>query len=166
MKKVLSALFYPLQLVFFPVLGLFPWRKILPYANTVNIRHDTAAMETTQQPSRSHANRVHVFHGKFASELDATSYCLDAPGKNEPEPLTRDLPDAIIDTPEVEIIFGTDRIDAAIPMLTNKPDTLSNFVASSNSNTLILIAEATFGGLPYTLNDTPVLRYAGAFTVT
>lgn len=166
MSKILSALFYPIKLMFFPFSSLIPWRKVLPYAGTVNIRRDTAAFETPQQPSRNNTNRVHVFHGTFPSEIEATDYCLTPLGRNQPEPLTRDLPDAMIDTAEVEIIFGPERIGAAIPMLTDKPDTLFHLVATQRSNTIILIAEAAFGGLPYTLNDTPVLRYAGAFDAT
>ncbi|MFB1026180.1 MAG: hypothetical protein QMC33_12875 [Octadecabacter sp.] len=124
----------------------------------------TAAMDEKQFFDPSHANRVHVFHGTFVSELAATSYCFDAPSRNEPEPLTRDLPDAMIDTTEVEIIFGTARIGSAVPMLTQYTEDLFNEIGSDN--TLVLIAEAAFGGLPYSLNDTPVLRYAGAFDVT
>lgn len=140
------------KLVFYPLLG------------NIRGRHHAEAMVDPQLPDPTHANRVHLFHGTFETELAATSYCLDTPGKNEPEPLTRDLPDAMIDTSEVEIIFGGARIAAAVPMLTHNPHELFNEIGADN--TVILIAEAAFGGLPYTLNDTPVLRYAGAYNVT
>ncbi len=137
---------------------MFNLFKFLFRIDTNRIYSDTAV------PPAAPSNRVHVFHGTFASEIEATDYCITPMGRNKPEPLTRDLPDAMIDTSEVEIIFGTDRIDAAIPMLTNRPSDLTRQVKADN--TLILIAEAAFGGLPYTLNDTPNLRYAGAFDVT
>ncbi len=105
-------------------------------------------------PPPANPNRLHVFAGSFGMELEATDYCLTPLGKNQPEPLTRDLPDAMIDTSEVEIIFGETRIVSALPMLQPRPEV-------GGANTLVLIAEAAFGGLPYTLNDTPKLRYLG-----
>ncbi|AKS47245.1 hypothetical protein SAMN05444287_3115 [Octadecabacter temperatus] len=164
MKKVLSSILYPIKLMYFPILSLIPWGKILPYLTVVNPRRDTRAMEQTQHASSANANRLHVFHGNFASELEAVDYCITPMGRNKPEPLTRDLPDATIDTNEVEIVFGVELVGAAIPMLTQHPYGL--FRQIGTSNTLILIAEAAFHGLPYTLNDTPKLRYAGAFEAT
>jgi len=137
-----------LRVLLFPLLG----------------RMRTKETSETAVPPAARSNRVHVFHGTFASELDATDYCLTPLGKNEPEPLTRDLPDAMVDTAEVEIIYGHSRINAAAPMITNRPSDLLSDIGTDN--TLILIAEAAFGGLPYTLNDTPKLRYAGAFDVS
>ncbi|MBU2994363.1 hypothetical protein Q4555_06690 [Octadecabacter sp. 1_MG-2023] len=151
-------------IVFAPIASLIPWRKIIPHTVIGNPHRDTRAMNQTQHPNRAHSNRVHVFHGTFESELDATRYCIDAPSRNEPEPLTRDLPDATIDTSEVEIVFGGPRIGAAVPMITLHPDGLFQQIGSNN--TVILLSEAAFCGLPYTLNDTPKLRYAGAFDVT
>lgn len=116
------------------------------------------------QKGAPQSNRVHIFHGTFATELNATRYCLDAPSRNEPEPLARDLPDATIDTAEVEIIFGQDRIAVAVPMFATNPQALLDQIGTDN--TIIMIAEAAFMGLPYALNDTPALRYAGAFDVT
>jgi len=137
---------------------MFRLFKFLFRVDTSRIYSDSAV------PPAANSNRLHVFHGTFASELDATDYCLTPMGRNQPEPLTRDLPDAMIDTSEVEIIFGAARIGGAIPMLTNQPDGL--FRQIGDNNTVILIAEAAFGGLPYTLNDTPKLCYAGAFDAT
>lgn len=127
-------------------------------------RRETPELVETQPPRRISANRIHVFHGDFTSELEATDYCLTPLGHNQPEPLTRDLPNAIIDTSEVEIVFGVQRISAAIPMITPHPDGLRHQFRTSN--TLILISETAFGGLPFTLNDTPALRYAGMFEIT
>jgi len=116
-------------------------------------------LSDTAPPPNAPSNRLHVFVGTFASELEATDYCLTPMGLNKPEPLTRDLPDAMVDTSEVEIIFGEGRITGALPMLNPRPDI-------GPDNTLILIAEAAFGGLPYTLNDTPKLRYVGPAEVS
>ena len=112
-------------------------------------------------PPHAPSNRFHLFCGTFPSELDATAYCLDTNSANEPEPLTRDLPDAMIDTSMVEIIYGT-RVDAAVQML-DPSDAASLTERIGEANTLILISERAFGGLPYTLNDTPVLEYLGPF---
>lgn len=134
--------------------------KVLLYPLLGNIRsQDPSDSATPPGPPHEHTNRVHVFYGTFGSELAATDYCLTPLGRNKPEPLTRDLPDAMIDTSEVEIVFGEARVLAAIPMLNPRPDV-------GRADTIILIAEAAFGGLPYSLNDTPVLTYAGAFEVS
>lgn len=117
----------------------------------------------TATPPPTNPNRVHIFHGTFGSELEATDYCLTPIARNKPEPLTRDLPDAMIITSEVEIIFGTARIGSALPMLSGPVSDL--FREMGDDNTIVMIAEAAFGGLPYTLNDTPKLRYAGPFEV-
>jgi len=135
-----------LKVLFFPLLG---WIRNKP----------PRVAKPPRDPAT--ANRLHIFHGTFATELEATDYCLRAPGRNQPEPLTLDLPDATIDVNEVEIIFGAARIKGTLPMLTSDPERLHDQIGSDN--TLILIAEAAFFGLPYTLNDTPCLRYAGAF---
>lgn len=135
-----------LRLLLFPLLG--PMRKQAP---------DTAP------PPPANPDQVHIFHGTFASELEATDYCLTPMGRNKPEPLTRDLPGATIITSEVEIIFGPERINAALPMLKGPVDALFNEIG--HENTIVMIAEAAFGGLHYTLNDTPKLRYAGPFEV-
>ena len=136
----------PLRLLLVPLLGVMGKKE----------KSDTAPPPPTQP------DRVHIFHGTFASELAATDYCLTPLGRNQPEPLTRDLPDAMVDTAEVEIIFGAARISAAVPMLSPDPDGLLRQIGADN--TVIMLSEAAFGGLPYTLNDTPKLRYAGPYT--
>lgn len=121
--------------------------------NLFGIKHEYS---DTAVPPPHNPNRVHLFIGTFDSERAATDYCLVPMGRNKPEPLTRDLPDAMIDVSEVEIIFGQARIEAALPMIAPRPEV-------GEENTLIMIAEAAFGGLPYTLDDTPVLSYLGPF---
>lgn len=129
----------------------------------IDILRVSPASDPAQSAAPPHApcNRFHLFCGTFPSELDATAHCLDAQGPNAPEPLTRDLPDAMIDTSMVEIIYGT-RVDAAVQML--DPSGAANLTHRiGTANTLLLIPERAFGGLPYTLNDTPVLQYLGPF---
>ncbi len=134
-----------LRLLFFPFLGIMRRKE----------KSDTAT------PPPSQPDRVHIFYGTFPSEIAATDYCLTPIGRNKPEPLTRDLADAMINTSEVEIIFGPSRIAAAVPMLGPNSDGLLRQIGAAN--TVIIIAEAAFGGLPYTLNDTPSLVYAGPY---
>jgi len=76
---------------------MFRLFKFLFRVDTSRIYSDSAV------PPAANSNRLHVFHGTFASELDATDYCLTPLGRNQPEPLTRDLPDAMIDTSEVRL---------------------------------------------------------------
>ena len=127
------------------------------------LRPDRREFSDSATPPPADPDRVHLFAGTFASELEATDYCLRPMGRNKPEPLTRDLPDAMINTAEVEVLFGGPRIAGAVPLLTSRPSDVLTQIGSDN--TLILIAEAAFGGLPYSLNDTPRLRYLGPFTV-
>lgn len=81
-------------------------------------------------------NRVHLFYGSFASELEVTDYCITPMGRNKPEPLTRDLPDATIDTTEVEIIFGASRIEAAVSMFSTNDGLIGQIGAN---NTVVII---------------------------
>lgn len=140
---MIRALF---KLVFYPLLG------------TRLSKRPRAEYSDTAPPPAADPDRVHLFAGQFPSEIEVTDYCLKPLGRNKPEPLTRDLPDAMIDTSEIEIIFGETRLVAALPMFTPRPDI-------GPANTVVMVSEAAFGGLPYSLNDTPVLRYLGAFHV-
>jgi hypothetical protein len=137
-----------LRILFFPLFGIMRKKET----------SDTAT------PPPANPNRVHIFYGGFGSELEATDYCLKPMGRNKPEQLTHDLPDAMIDISEVKVIFGAARINDVVPMLSPRPDSLLGEIEANN--TIIMIADAAFGGLPYTLNDTLRLTYAGAFDVS
>ena len=108
--------------------------------------------------------RLYVFHGVFETEEDALAYCYDAPDTAHPEPLTRDLPGAFIDTTFVEVLWGNTN-DPALRFYF--PDAIADHVADATeaSNTVVLIAEGAFGGYPFTLNDTPRLSYLGHWEV-
>ncbi len=93
------------------------------------------------------------------------SYCYDTPDTNHPEPLTRDLPDAFVDTNFVEVAYG-DRVPFALRMIIPAADLDGMADRLGANNTLVMISESAFGGMPYSLNDTPTLRYLGAFTIS
>ena len=119
----------------------------------------------TAPPPQVGSDRLHLFSGHFRSEETAMSYCYDTPDDNHPEPLTRDLADAYIDTNFVEVAFGG-RAQHALHLIlpANEIDAMND--RRGEDNTLVMISEAAFGGLPYTLNDMPTLRYLGAFTIS
>jgi hypothetical protein len=108
--------------------------------------------------------RLHLFCGHFFSEAEAEAYCYDAPDHNHPEPLTRDLPGAYIDPAFVEIGFAAD-IPNRLAEFFDPDGVAERLVEIGNCNTLVMIAEDAFGGFPYSLNNTPVLAYLGAFVV-
>ncbi|MEJ6397437.1 hypothetical protein [Yoonia sp. 208BN28-4] len=102
--------------------------------------------------------RIHFLAGDFRDEAAARAYCYDAIG-DLPEALTRDQPEAFIDTDHVEVSFGTHR-DRLSEFLDD--DTVAGLLDEiDGQNTLIIVAEPAFGGLPYTLQDTEILTYLG-----
>lgn len=119
----------------------------------------------TAPPPLAGSDRLHLFAGHFPSEETAMSYCYDAPDTNHPEPLTRDLADAYVDTNFVEVAFG-ERVPFALRMIIPAADLDDMSDQISGDNTLVMISESAFGGMPYTLNDTPALRYLGAYTIS
>lgn len=102
--------------------------------------------------------RIHLLAGDFRDEDTARAYCYDAQG-DLPEALTRDQPGAFIDTTHVEVSFGThaERLSEFLD-----DDIVGHLLEEiDGQNTLIIIAEPAFGGLPYTLEDTDILTYLG-----
>lgn len=122
------------------------------------------ARQERETENPQHANRVHLFHGTFKSELEATDYCLNSTSKKRSDSLVHALHSATIDTSQVEIIFSAERIKAAAAMLSPYPEALLAKIGTDN--TVIMIAEAAFGEHNYSLNDTPILRYIGAYDVS
>jgi hypothetical protein len=106
--------------------------------------------------------RVHFFAGNFENHDAARHYCFHSE-RNTPEDLTRELPDAFIDIAHVEVVFGGHRERLAEFLDVNGVETTLRKI--DHKNTLVMIAEPAFGGFPYALNHTSVLRYLGAEVV-
>lgn len=127
---------------------------------------------------------VHVFSGKFATRAEALEYS----GEHwQPEPdssasdeeyrawedrnpvwaLSEDLGLEYLDSDFVETIFGPDRIDYLLRMLTSAASrsSLADSLASSG-NTLVLVFDTAFGGFPASPASTPTLHYHGAHPCT
>jgi hypothetical protein len=102
--------------------------------------------------------RIHLFCGTFADVVDANDYCFQSVD-DAAEALNRDQPGAFIDTAFVECHFG-DPIPRLAEFLTPE-ETDHLIVRIGHHNTLIIISEEAFGGLPYTLEDTDQLTYLG-----
>jgi hypothetical protein len=106
--------------------------------------------------------RIHLFAGDFASKETADHYCFYVEN-NRPEDLTRDLPDAYIDTTHVEVQYNAAR--ARLEEFLLPADVARILKQMDGANTLVIIAEPAFGGLAYALNDTTRLRYLGPLVV-
>lgn len=134
------------------------WREIFDPAvedPEAELRHD---------PVPEGLIRLHVFAGDFATEEAALAYCYDAPDPAHPEPITRDLPEATIDTTYVDVAYAGDVPQALTTFF--RGDDLSDLrVRVGSANTLVVVSEHAFRGLPYALSDTPVLTYLGPWLV-
>lgn len=106
--------------------------------------------------------RIHLFAGDFASQGAAWHYCFYQ-DNNRPEDITRDLPDAYIDTTHVEARYGD--YEARLDEFLLPGDVADVVSRMAGANTLVIIAEPAFGGIAYALNDTPRLRYLGPLVV-
>lgn len=106
--------------------------------------------------------RIHLFAGGFASEDAARHYCYYTEN-NRPEDLTRELPDAYIDTAHVEVCYN-DALNRLSSFLL-PADASAMHAKMGDKNTLVIIAEPAFAGLAYALNDTARLTYLGPLVV-
>lgn len=106
--------------------------------------------------------RIHLFAGSFASEDAARHYCYYTE-KNRPEDLTRELPDAYIDTAHVEVCYD-DSLNRLSSFLL-PADAAAMHRKMGENNTLVIIAEPAFAGLAYALNHTQRLQYLGPLVV-
>lgn len=105
--------------------------------------------------------RLHLFCGSFESEDDLLAYCFDAPSENDPEPLTKDLPEAFVDT--TYVVTGYERgVGEALADFFTVEESDEVLAQISGKNSLVILSEHAFGGMDYSLNDTPRLRYLGA----
>ncbi len=106
--------------------------------------------------------RLQLMCGDFASEAAAKTYCYDAKG-DAPEQITREQPDAFIDTGFVEVAFGTAQ-DRLAEFLTPK-QAQKIYAKMKGANTLIIITDDAFGGFPYALVSTAQVTYLGPIVV-
>ncbi len=127
----------------------------------LGIGDDTEAPPAAPPPGTA---RLYVFHGTFETEEQALAYCYDAPDPAHPEPLTRDLPGAYIDTTYVDVLWGKTN-DPALRAYFPDPIRDQIIAATEASNTVVLISQDAFGGFGFRLNDTPHLTYLGHWDV-
>ena len=106
--------------------------------------------------------RIHLLHGTFPNEQTARDYCYAAQG-DLPEQITREQPDAFIDTGFVEVVYQavSQRLLEFLPA-----QEAEQIVADmTGSNTLVIITEDAFAGLPYALVSNQTLSYLGPWVV-
>ena len=106
--------------------------------------------------------RVHLFAGHFESSAAAWHYCFYHT-RHRPTALSNDLPNAYVDTAHIEVRFEDyqRRLAEILP-----PSPVAALLREmDNRNTLVIIAEPAFSGLPYALNDTPYLGYLGPLVI-
>lgn len=102
--------------------------------------------------------RIHLLRGTFDSKQAAWDYCFAAEG-DAPEQITVDQPDALIDTGFVEVIYQ-DITERLVEFLA--PHEADGIVLNMmGSNTLVIITEDAFAGLPYELVSNQTLTYMG-----
>jgi hypothetical protein len=97
--------------------------------------------------------------GDFRNEATARAYCYEA-GHNKPEMLTQDQPGAFINPAYVEVDFGDHSARLHEILLPEVAARLLDEI--DGQNTLIIIDETAFGGLPFRLSDTEILSYLGS----
>ncbi len=103
--------------------------------------------------------RLHLFGADFDDAASARQFCYGSGKPNAPEPLTMELEGAFIDTAHVEVIHG--RITERLLEFLDDREADDVLVRLGGDNTLIIITEEAFGGLPYSLDDTDTLTYLG-----
>lgn len=124
--------------------------------------HRRRVEPTLPPPTGPGKMRIHLFAGDFASHEAAWHYCFFTE-QNRPEDLTRELPDAYIDTKYVEMQFA--RAMERLEEFLLPADVATVIRKMDGANTLVIIAEPAFAGLAYALYDTPRLRYLGPMVV-
>lgn len=134
------------------------WRELLDVAARPDDTPDAPP------PSPEGQIRVHLFCGTFDTEEDLLGYCFDPVRADGPEPFNLDLQGAYVDTAYVATGYG--------PAI---PEALADFFDPANAqdilpglkgdNALVIVSEYAFGGFPYSLTDTPRLRYLGNWLV-
>ena len=102
--------------------------------------------------------RVQFLSGEFSSLRAAKRYCYYALG-DAPEQITFEQEDAFIDTAFVEVVY--EAAAARLSEFLTAADVDQIEAEMAGDNTLIILSEEAFGGFPYSLSDTPTVRYLG-----
>lgn len=103
--------------------------------------------------------RLHLFAATFPDESTAKAFCYGQGDPNVPEPITRELDGATIDTTYLEIIQGDLR--ARLEQFLEEEEIKDTLQESRPHNTLIILKEEAFSGLPFQVHDTETLHYIG-----
>ncbi|MBS1301079.1 hypothetical protein [Loktanella sp. SALINAS62] len=121
-----------------------------------------------EQPSRAKPApdgqmRLHLFGANFEHEADAIGFCTQPPGTDLPSPLTVQLDGAFVDHAEVEVVHGA--IKQRLDTFLEDEDTDDVLLRLAGDNTLIILTERAFCGMPFSLDDTQDLTYLGDIMV-
>lgn len=108
--------------------------------------------------------RLYLFSGSFADEAALSAYCFGSGDPDAPTDLTRGLPGAFVDGSYVITGFGTQVSETLRDFFApEQADTILKKIAPHNS--AVVMSEYAFGGFPFSLNDTELLKFHGAFVV-
>ena len=135
--------------------GLRDAAKLIPSERTRYAEPEPP--ETTPQGTL----RLHLFGANFDSEAEALAFCTGTDAA--PSALNRQLTDAFVDGSQVEVIYAPVAPRLSEFLTDEERDDVELRLAGDN--TLILLTELAFGGLPYTLDDTADMTYLGELIV-
>ena len=105
--------------------------------------------------------RLHLFGANFETDAEAIAFCTGE--ETRPSALNRQLDGAFIDPAQVEVI--REPIVARLAEFLTPDEADDVLLRLSGDDTLIVLTEEAFGGLPYTLDDTADLTYLGTLMV-
>lgn len=103
--------------------------------------------------------RLHLFGATFIDQDAAEAFCYGTGDINTPEPITQELDGATINTDFLEIVQGD--IHARVAEFLSEEDVQGIMADMRKHNTMIILTEEAFSGLPFQVHDTETLRYLG-----
>ena len=107
--------------------------------------------------------QIHLFGATFASQAAADAFCYGAGDPETPTLLTRELDGAYVDPAEVEVTCGG--VEPRLREFLDPGEADDVMLRLGADNSLVILTENAFGGLPYTLDDTETLTYLGPMVV-
>ena len=105
--------------------------------------------------------RLHLFGANFETDAEAIAFCTDA--GDRPSALNRQLEGAFVDPAQVEVV--REPILARLAEFLTPDEADDVLLRLAGDDTLIVLTEQAFGGLPYTLDDTKDMTYLGTLMV-